>query len=215
MMTKVAFPVDGVMREGYLALPPGGSGRGILVLHAWWGLNDFFKSICDRLAAHGFVAFAPDVHHGLIATTVEEAEHILETRDLAAAQATAEAALRFLRSHSAVTGEKLGALGASMGAVFAYILDSQNPGAFDRVVMFYGPSEIDFAESQTQFQCHFAENDEWEPVEGAQKIAAPNAEVFIYPGTQHWFIEADRPGFYDADAARLAWDRTVEFLGRE
>jgi dienelactone hydrolase len=91
-------------RSGYLALPAGG--KGVLVLHAWWGLTDFFKQTCDRLAANGFVSFAPVLHHGKTAETIEEAEHLDETRDEAAAQATAEGALRFLQTHSEVQHER-------------------------------------------------------------------------------------------------------------
>lgn len=69
-----SFDVKGTKREGYLALPASGKGPGILVLHAWWGLNDFFKELCDRLAAEGYVAFAPDVHHGKLATTPADAK---------------------------------------------------------------------------------------------------------------------------------------------
>ena len=61
---------DGERFSGYLAEPAGGVGPGVLVLHAWWGLNDFFKSLCDRLAAEGYVAFAPDLYGGKL--TVDE-----------------------------------------------------------------------------------------------------------------------------------------------
>jgi carboxymethylenebutenolidase len=60
--------------QNYLAIPPGGNGRGVLVLHAWRGLNDLFRGFCDRLAQEGFVALAPDLFGGKIARTVEEAE---------------------------------------------------------------------------------------------------------------------------------------------
>ena len=62
------------MNNDYLAIPEGGSGAGVLVLHAWWGLNDFIRGLCDRLAGEGFTALAPDVYHGAIATTIEQAE---------------------------------------------------------------------------------------------------------------------------------------------
>jgi len=57
----------------YLAKPDAPDGPGVLVLHSWWGPNDFFRDLCDRLAAEGFFALAPDLYAGLVASTVEEA----------------------------------------------------------------------------------------------------------------------------------------------
>ena len=65
-----------VPQNNYLALPKSGTGAGVLVLHAWWGLNDFFKDFCKRLVGVGFVALAPDLYHGNIATTNEEAKQL-------------------------------------------------------------------------------------------------------------------------------------------
>ena len=83
-MPMITFLAEGNQREGYLALPADPNGRAILVLHAWWGLTPFFKQLCDKLAAEGFVAFAPDLHHGKTADTIEEASKILEERDFPA-----------------------------------------------------------------------------------------------------------------------------------
>ena len=66
---------------GYLALPAGGAGPGILVLHAWWGLTDHVRGVCDRLAGEGYVALAPDLFEGRIATEVAEAEKGLKEAD--------------------------------------------------------------------------------------------------------------------------------------
>ena len=60
--------------EGFLAVPRDGKGPGILVLHAWWGLNNTIKDFCTRLADSGFLAFAPDLYHGKIADTIAGAE---------------------------------------------------------------------------------------------------------------------------------------------
>ena len=60
--------------QGFLAVPSTGKGHGVLVLHAWWGLNDTIKAFCTRLAQEGFVALAPDLFAGKIARTIEEAE---------------------------------------------------------------------------------------------------------------------------------------------
>ena len=63
--------------QGFLATPPGGKGSGVLVLHAWWGLNETIKAFCNRLADAGFVAFAPDLYHGKIADDIPDAEALM------------------------------------------------------------------------------------------------------------------------------------------
>src|SRR5258706_3431945 len=68
------FQADGRTISAYLAVPEHGSGPGVLVLHAWWGLTDFFKQACDRLAEAGFVALAPDLYHGKTTAAIEEAK---------------------------------------------------------------------------------------------------------------------------------------------
>ena len=213
-MSMTTFTADGNTRQGYLALPRNGEGRGVLVLHAWWGLTDFFKGVCDRLAAEGFVAFGPDLHHGQTATTIEEATQLMEKRDLPAIQTTAEAALKFLQSQPSVRGKKLGAVGFSMGAVYAHLLDELYPEAFGGIVLFYGEGGADLSESRAQYQCHFAEDDDWEPLEYVKDMKAPNAEIHIYPDCYHWFFESNRSDVYDPAAAEIAWKRTLEFLHR-
>ena len=84
--------------QGFLAVPPTGSGPGVLVLHAWWGLNETIKAFCTRLAAAGFVALAPDLYHGKIADTISDAEALGGALDANHFQAKAEIAeaTRFL-----------------------------------------------------------------------------------------------------------------------
>src|SRR5690349_11035405 len=67
--------------DGYLAMPAAGKGKPVLVLHAWWGLNDTIKAFCDRLAKEGFVAFALDMYHGKLTDKIEEAEKLVRTVD--------------------------------------------------------------------------------------------------------------------------------------
>src|SRR5437764_12941437 len=70
----IEFQADGRTISAYLAIPEHGSGPGVLVLHAWWGLTEPFRQVCDRLAESGFVALAPDLYRGKTAATVEEAQ---------------------------------------------------------------------------------------------------------------------------------------------
>jgi len=182
-MSNMTFTVKDSVGHGYLALPEGGSGKGILVLHAWWGLNDYFKALCDSFAADGMVAFAPDLYYGKTARTVAEAHQLQDESDGALLQATAQAALEYFKGHPAVRGEQLSAIGFSMGAAYAMVLDEVFPDVFDKIVLFYGESYRDLA-SKARIQAHYGELDEWEPIED---VRLPKA-------------------------AKLAWKRVSKFL---
>ena len=204
-------------RAPYLALPAQTPARGVLVLHAWWGLTHVFRQVCDRLAAAGFVALAPDLYAGATADTIEAAAELLDKRDSAAMAARAEAGLRALREHPAVRGERLGAVGFSMGAAWALALAGEHADTFGPVVLFYGADAIDFSTTSANFQGHFAEHDEWEPLDGVRQMEADmraagrEVDLHLYPGVGHWFFEPNRPEYSPA-AAELAWERTVAFL---
>ena len=213
----VMFAAGDRTGTGYLALPNQEHGPGVLVLHAWWGLNPFFKELCNRLAGAGFVAFAPDLYQGRIAATIDEAKALLEQRDFEAMEAIAAGALTYFRAHPAVRGDGVAALGFSMGAAWATAMASVAPTDIAAVVLFYGADTGDFARSRAAYLGHFAEHDEWEPLDGVRQveasIRAAGREVtfHIYPGAQHWFFETNRPE-YDADAAAVAWQRSLDFL---
>jgi carboxymethylenebutenolidase len=213
-MTMINFSANDLTHSGYLALPASGKGKGVLVLHAWWGLTDFFKRTCDRLAANGFVAFAPDLLHGQIAETIEEAERLDEARDETVVQATARGALRFLQNHPEVQGDKLGTVGFSLGAFHALLLDEAYPDAFGGIVLFYGGSGEDLSSSKAQFQLHYGADDDWEPLENVEKMGAPNVEIHVYQNAYHWFFEENKPEHFKVEAAELAWRRLLTFLDR-
>lgn len=208
--------------DGYLAMPDSGDGRPVLVLHAWWGLNDFMKSVCDRLADSGFVAFAPDLYHGKIAKTIAEAESLGKTVDSDPERTKGEIieALRYLLATAKSEKDDAAAIGFSLGAYFAVDLSVSDPEHITSVVLFYGTGPGDFTKSKASYLGHFAENDKYEPPEYAQSMEAGLKEAgrpvtfYRYPGTGHWFFESDRPDTYNEAAANLAWKRTLEFLKR-
>lgn len=201
----------------YLALPAQTPAPGVVVLHAWWGLTPVFRQVCDRLAEAGFVALAPDLYAGTTADTVEAAADLIDKRDSAAMAARAEAGLRTLRAHPAVRGDRLGAVGFSMGASWALALAGDHGDIFGPVVLFYGTNPADFSTTSASFQGHFAEHDEWEPIEGVRQMEADMraagraVELHLYPGVGHWFVEPNRPEYSPA-AAELAWQRALVFL---
>lgn len=212
---------EGQEYNGYLAAPAGG-GPGVLVLHAWWGLNDTFKSVCDRLASEGYVAFATDLFQGRVATTVDEAQELVEIADSEWSehiQAAAGEAVDFLARRSG--GPRIGVIGFSFGAAWASVLAAMRPANVAAVVLFYGAYAPDLTPATAAFLGHFAENDPYEPREGMQelevslKAVGRPATFYIYEGTTHWFFEHDRPDAYNPQAAQLAWERTLAFFAEQ
>jgi carboxymethylenebutenolidase len=207
--------------QAYLALPPSGKGPGVLVLHAWWGLNDFFRRTCDRLAQEGFVVSAPDLFAGEVARTIEEAERHQNGWDEAqAVPPIILPAMEELSNNPAVSGTGLGIIGFSMGAYWSLWLAQKRPELVRAVVLFYGSNGGggDFQKSKAAFLGHFATHDPYETEEGIRelektlKAASRPVTFYTYPGTGHWFFEEDRPDAYNQAAASLAWERTVQFL---
>src|SRR5215211_1277557 len=115
----LTFDVSGKPANGYLALPKQSNAPGILVLHAWWGLNPFFKRLCDRLASEGFAAFAPDLNEGKVAQTVDEAKQIMSELDFERKKAVVAAAPDFLRGRTEVREGAFSLIGFSMGAAWS------------------------------------------------------------------------------------------------
>jgi carboxymethylenebutenolidase len=214
---KVTFDIDGQPASGYFAIPDRPDAPGVLVLHAWWGLNSVFEDLCKRLTSEGFVAFAPDLYDGKIAKTVPEAEQLMSESSSERKQAIASAAIDFLRGRPEVSHEAISLIGFSMGAAWALELASAFPEDIRKVVLFYGVNAVDFTKIKAKIAGHFSDVDEFEPLEGIQamgsdmRAAGLSPSFHIYPGKSHWFFESDRPE-YDPEAAELAWTRTLEFL---
>jgi len=209
------------LQHGYLAVPRSGTGAGVLVLHAWWGLNDFFRDFCDRLAQEGFVALAPDLFSGKIARTIPEAQqHASQWDEEQAVPPILLPAIEDLNKHPAVTGHGLGTVGFSMGGYWALWLAQKKPDLIRAVTLFYGTNGGggDFQHSKAAYLGHFAETDPYETAQGIQALekslrgANRPTTFYTYPGAGHWFFEKDRPDVYHAQAAQLAWDRTTAFL---
>ena len=208
----------------YLVVPSSGKGTGVLVLHPWWGLNDFIRSLCDRLAQTGFVALAPDLFSGKVAQTIAEAEQLVTHLDWEREVAPkVQSAVEELHKQPEITGSRLGIVGLSFGAFWALWLAQKYPDLIRAVTLFYGTNGGggDFQQSKAAFLGHFAETDPYETKEDIQALeknlkgADRPTTFYTYAGTGHWFFENDRPDAYDASAAQLAWERTVTFLHKQ
>jgi carboxymethylenebutenolidase len=220
----IKFPTGDGTASGYLAMPAGGKGRSVLVLHAWWGLTEPFRKTCDRLAEAGFVALAPDLYHGKTADTPEQAQVLGDALDQDAKRWRGDITGAVQELHRREAGGptggngKVGFVGFSMGGAYALDMSVNLADEVAAVVMFYvawaGP---EFGRAKAAYLCHFAADDPFEEPGAAadmeQAILAAGRPVtcYRYPGTKHWFVEENRPE-YDPDAAALAWERSIAFL---
>lgn len=203
--------------RAYRAAPPRDEGPGVLMLHAWWGLNATFQAMCDRLAEAGFLAIAPDLYRGVVVDTEAAAEQEAD-RDEAERAASVAAALDRLRGEPGVRPGSLGVVGFSMGAYFALNVAATDPSVVAAVLCYGTGPDRDWTASPAAFQGHYAELDPFEPLDGVYALERAlrrdgrRAEFHLYPGTRHWFMEPDRSDAYDEEAAELAWGRTIAFL---
>src|SRR6266700_5847279 len=113
---------------------------------------------------------------------------------------------------------KLALVGFSLGGAYVLDLSVKEAEEIAAVVTFYASySGLDYSSAKAAYLCHFAEEDPFEPAESVAQMeqelqaAGRPVTVYTYPGTTHWFFEDNRPE-YDAQAARLAWERTIAFL---
>ena len=217
----IASPKGSGTIKGYLARPANASDRklpGILVIHENRGLNPHIEDITRRLALEGFMALAPDALTSLGGYPGDEdkARELFQKLDQAKIREDFLAAAEMLRKRHDGTG-KIGAVGFCYGGGMVNFLATRLPD-LKAAVPFYGnqPPVEDVDKIKAPLLIHYAENDErinagWPTYEKALKEHHKKYEAFTYPGTQHGFNNDTTPR-YDAEAAKLAWTRTVEFF---
>ena len=219
----VDFPSNGHGASGYLAIPASGSGPGLIVIQEWWGLVPHIKDLCDRFAAEGFVALAPDLYHGETTTEPDEAGKLMMALNLERAGQDLGGAVAFLQGHEAVTGSKLGVTGFCMGGGLTLVAACAYPDAFGAVVPWYGlipwpDAAPDWSRLAAPVLGHYAEGDGYFTPEAARELAATltdlgkDVEIHVYEGAEHAFFNDARPEVYAPEAAALAWSRTLDFL---
>src|SRR5947207_6813296 len=131
----IDFPSNSTKTSAYLATPPSGKGPGVLVIQEWWGLVRHIKNVCDRLAAEGLTALAPDMYHGKTADEPDGAGKLFMALNIAPAEKDLRGAAKSLAGQSSTT--KLGAVGFCMGGQLALFAGTVN-GNVGAVVDFYG-----------------------------------------------------------------------------
>lgn len=221
MGTRITFKrPDGKDAQGYLAKPARPNAPGIVVIQEWWGLQDQIRGICDRYAAAGFEALAPDLYSGTVVPYHDAAAAGKEMGSLNfidATEQTVRGAVLYLRK----TGAKAGLTGFCMGGAVTIIGACRIP-EISAAVCFYGiPPEAAAkpAGVQVPLQGHFSNNDGWctpqvvDGFEAGLKAANKTYEFYRYDA-DHGFVNEQRPEAHNRICAEQAWERSLDFWKR-
>ncbi len=220
MGEMVEFPFDGGNTGGYLATPKQGSGPGVVVIQEWWGLVDHIKDVCDRFAAEGFVALAPDLYHGKATKSPDEAGKLMMAMRIDEAEKDLGAAVQYLLTSDSTTSKKIGIVGFCMGGALALYTATKNSNIGASVVFYGGHPKVkpDLPNLHAPVLGLYGEKDGSvtpavvHDLERQVKDLGKQIEVKIYPGAKHAFFNDTRPEVYDADASADAWQRTIKFF---
>lgn len=218
----IEFPSNGTTGQGYLATPESGSGPGVVVIQEWWGLVPHIEDLCDRFAAEGFVALAPDFYHGKVATEPDEAGKLMMAVQMPKAAKDFSGAIDVLLERS--SSPSVGVVGFCMGGGLGLVLGTQRPDVVRAVIAFYGlipwpDAQPDWSALDAAVLGHFAEHDDFASAAYVAELEAAltaggndDVTMHTYPGTQHAFFNDTRPEVYDAEASALAWQRSLDVL---
>ncbi len=209
--------------NGFLATPEKpGRYPGLVVIHEWWGLNDWVKEQTEKLAAQGFVALAVDLYHGAVATNTDDARELSRgvTNDQAIADLTG--AFDYLAARNDVDRDHIGAIGWSMGGGYALQLALHQPRLAACVVN-YGPLPTDpndIAQIYAPVLGNFGADDRGitpDDVHTFEKTLTNlrrRVDIKIYDGGGHGFENPANTASYNPQAAADAWARTIAFLNK-
>ena len=221
MGERVTFKANGDTTNGYLARPATGTGPGIVVLQEWWGLVPHIEDICDRFAAEGYVALAPDLYHGEKATGPDQAGKLMMALNIERTEKDLAGAIKYLQTQAAPG--KVGTIGFCMGGALSLFAASKNPEVGACVVFYGGHPKVkpDLEALQAPVLGLFAGQDSFvtpdlvsDLDEQLTALGTPH-EFHTYPQADHAFFNDTRPEVYDEEAAKDAWERTLAFFKRE
>jgi len=219
--TLVSFASIGGTTAGYLAAPAKGTGPGVIVIQEWWGLVPHIKSVCDRLAAEGFTALAPDLYHGKTTTSPDEAGRLMMTLNIGRAAKDLNGAVTFLLGQPSTAGAgKVGVVGFCMGGQLALYAACEN-SAIGACVDFYGihPNvTLNLSGLRAPVLGIFGEEDGSvnpavvRKLEAELKKAGKSTDFTIFPHVGHAFFNDARPEVYHEESARKAWQKSCAFF---
>lgn len=216
----VEFTSNGGNAAGYLATPETGKGPGLVVLQEWWGLVPHIKDICDRFAAEGFVALAPDLYHGKTTKSPDEAGKLMMALRIDEAQKDLRGAINYLLNHESVSGTTVGTVGFCMGGALSLYAATRNRQVGACVVFYGGHPNVkpDLAALQAPVLGLYAGRDGFVTPDLVRELQRrleelnKTADIHIYPDVDHGFFNDTRPEVYNESAAKDAWERVLSFF---
>ena len=221
--TMVTLPSGSETISGYLATPDGGGKKpAILLIHEWWGLNDWAKGKADAFAKQGYVALAVDLYRGKVATDGDTAHQLMRGMPNDRALRDMKAAVAFLRARPDVDGSKVGVVGWCMGGGLALDLAVNEP-TLAGAVIYYGHLMTDpatIAALKVPLLGNFGGQDQGIPAKDVEAFAAEakkagkSVDFKIYPDAGHAFASSKDPKVYRPADAKDADARTDAFFAK-
>jgi carboxymethylenebutenolidase len=221
---NVSFPAAVGSADGYLSLPKGeGKHPAIVVIHEWWGLDDWIQQNTDRFADQGYVAFAVDLYRGKVTQDPSVAHELMRGLPEDRAISDLKAAFAYLATLPEVDPSRIASVGWCMGGGYSLALATNEP-RLRACVVNYGrlvTDPVTVSKISASLLGNFAGKDQGIPpadVVAFQKMLdaqkKPN-DIKIYPNDGHAFMNPSNRAGYDAAAAADAWKRIDMFLAAE
>ena len=211
---------DNFKLGAYRADPAGKAKGGIVLIQEIFGVNHHIRAVCDRLAGEGYTAVAPAVfdrkqpnfESGYSPDEIANARKFVANPDFNAMLRDMQAAINELKPNSPV-----GIMGFCMGGTISFLAACKLNG-LSAAVCYYGGQIAKNADEKPKVptQMHFGEQDASIPMSDVEMIKQKrggDCEIYVYPNAQHGF-HCDERGSYNAEAAKLAWQRAMAFLGK-
>jgi carboxymethylenebutenolidase len=222
-MPDVQFEANGGTAPGYLAVPESGRGPGVVVLQEWWGVDDHIRGYCDRFAAEGFLALAPDLYRGETTTQPDEAQQKMMALSMDQAEKDMRGAVDHLAEQEGFEGSGVGSVGFCLGGGLSVWAGTANPKVKAVVTYYYvmPHGKPDFSKLEAPVLGHFGTADDFISVDDAKALqreledAGADARFEFYEGAGHAFAnDHNRLGTYEQQHDRAAWEKTLDFLKR-
>ena len=217
-MPDMTIDHSGHSIPGYLAEPADPKG-GMIVIQEWWGLNDDIRGIADRYAAEGYLAFAPDLYHGTLATEPDEARKLAMSLERQIAAEEIDAAIDWMKQERGIA--KVGCVGFCLGGGLTLATALRPTSNVDAVHVYYGggmPEGAAIKNVKAPVMGSYGSEDKGLPKEKVDALrdalteaGTPN-DIKYYQGAQHSFFNAGPA--HNPEASADSWERSREWFGK-